>query len=44
MSNFNQKIDFMESFDDYYINWDPSFDKDIIKIINKNSLQKFKII
>lgn len=42
MSNFNQKIDFMESFDDYYINWDPSFDKDIIKIINKNSLKNSK--
>jgi hypothetical protein len=38
MSNFENII--RESFDDFYINWDPCFDKDIINIINRNSLKK----
>ena len=32
MSNFENII--RESFDDFYINWDPCFDKDIINIGN----------
>ena len=40
MSDFENII--KESFDDFYINWDPCFDKDIINIINRNSLKKTK--